>query len=324
MSPANHFSKNGASLGEENGRKIGLLDWFNKFLRRSPLNRDDLVEGLADDDNAHADSFDDDERRLLKNILTLRSCRVENVMVRRAQIDAIEASADLESVRRTFRETQHSRLPVYSETLDKPIGIVHIKDVFRLFDQDVAENFDLKTIVNLALFVPPSMKAVDLLRKMQSERLHMALVIDEHGGTSGLVSIEDLVEEIVGEIEDEHEKESPTTRSYICRRDGTIEAPAHLRLAALKDVLGQDLSEDGHIHADTLGGFVTTLAGHVPQKGEKIETSSGLVIEVRRADARRVRSVILHPLRANKEEAAKESPKGANARQLDKISRRQN
>ncbi len=299
MSAANNSSKNNSPSTQDTARKTGLRGFFELIMRRlrpsAALHRDDLVEGLADDDNAHADSFDDDERRFLKNILALSSCHVEDVMVRRAQITAIDASATFEDVRAAFHETSHSRLPVYSETLDKPIGIVHIKDVFRLFDQKATGAFDLKAIVNPSLFVPPSMKAVDLLRKMQAERLHMALVIDEHGGTSGLVSIEDLVEEIVGEIEDEHEKENQSGRSYVCRRDGTIEAPAHLRLGALKDVLGQDLNAKENIHADTLGGLVTTLAGHVPQKGERVETSSGLVIEIRRADQRRVRSVRLHP-----------------------------
>ena len=320
MSSANHSPKNNSPAAEDSARKTGLMEWLHRIVRRSTLNRDDLVEGLADDDNAHADSFDDDERRLLKNILTLRSCHVEDVMVRRAQITAIEAQASLEDVRHAFHETNHSRLPVYSETLDKPIGIVHIKDVFRLFDHSADGDFDLKTIVNPALFVPPSMKAVDLLRKMQAERLHMALIIDEHGGTSGLVSIEDLVEEIVGEIEDEHEKEDRAARRYVRRRDGVIEAPAHLRLNMLDEVVGQDLSDGGKITADTLGGLVTTLAGHVPQKGEKVETASGLVIEVRRADARRVRSVLLHPIKKPKGEAQPQKVKSREA----KIPRRQN
>ena len=311
MSSANNHLKNDSqknSSPEDAPPKTGLAGFFERLQRRlrpgGAFHRDDLVEGLADDDNAHADSFDDDERRFLKNVLALSSCHVEDVMVRRAQIMAISADASFEDVCAAFRETNHSRLPVYSETLDKPIGIVHIKDAFRLLAQKPAGNFNLETIVNLALFVPPSMKAVDLLRKMQAERLHMALVIDEHGGTSGLVSIEDLVEEIVGEIEDEHEKESQSARGYVRRSDGTIEAPAHLRLGALKEVLGQDLRASENINADTLGGLVTKLAGHVPRKGERVTTSSGLVIEIRRADQRRVRTVRLHPSQKDKQRLA--------------------
>ena len=288
--------KNENAITQENKSRLRSIQKFIRKLKPgNDLHRDDLVEGLATD-NAHADSFDEDEKKFLKNILFLRLKRVEDVMVRRAQISAVNVKADFKQVCDAFLETYHSRLPVYKNTLDQTLGIVHIKDVFSLAKKEKNGQFNLKKIIHPPLFVPPSMKVTDLLRKMQEQRLHMAIVIDEHGGTNGLVSIEDLVEEIVGDIEDEHEKGSSAHPKMVQRRDGSIEVSADMSLVDLKERAGIELGSAHHnISADTIGSFVVSASGHLPQKGERIIAPSGAVIEVRIADLRRMRTLRIYP-----------------------------
>lgn len=267
---------------------------FRRLLLSADFTRDDLVEGLADKDNAHTDSFDDDEKELLRNILVLRQRRVEDVMVRRAQIAAIDVKASPAEVQTAFETTSHSRLPVYRETLDSPLGVLHIKDVFKAFAIS-KKNFVLKDLIHPPLFVPPSMKVSDLLRKMQAQRLHMALVIDEHGGTNGLVSIEDLVEEIVGEIEDEHDKNYESACKYVQRRDGSFEVKGDMPITELESLIGKQITDNNKQNTHTVGSFVATFFGHVPEKGECLETNNGVVIEVRSADLRRVQQLRVYP-----------------------------
>jgi CBS domain containing-hemolysin-like protein len=266
---------------------------FRKFSPNAAIHRDDLVEGLSDEDNAHADSFSEDEKRFLKNILILRARNVEDVMVRRAQISALDVSARIEEVQAAFESTGHSRLPVYRDTLDHPLGVLHIKDVFKLLAQR-KKNINLEKIIHPPLFAPPSMKVADLLSKMQKQRLHMALVIDEHGGTNGLVSIEDLVEEIVGEIEDEHNKDEGSTRRFVRRRDGSLEVKPEMTLAELEEIMGKKLVEDARQN-ETIGRLTAALFGKVPAKGDRIALNDDVVIEVRSADLRRVQQLRIYP-----------------------------
>ncbi len=283
----------------EADEKEGLGRSIQKFFRRlrlrpaTDIHRDDLVEGLSDEDNLHADSFNEDEKRFLKNILFLRATFVEDVMVRRAQISAIDVTATLQDVKTAFEKTEHSRLPVYRDTLDSPLGFLHIKDVFKCLLQNKTE-FSLEKMMHSALFVPPSMKVADLLNKMQAQKIHMALVIDEHGGTNGLVTIEDLVEEIVGEIEDEHPKEpSQGKRNFVRRRDGSFEIKADASLEEVEKLIGRNVAED-KLHAQTIGGFAVSLFGKVPEKGERVKTDKGITIEVRSVDLRRVHQVRIY------------------------------
>lgn len=275
-----------------------ILKLFRKFFRRllpsADIHRDDLVEGLSDEDNAHVNSFDDDEKELLKNILVLRQRRVEDVMVRRAQIAAINVDAGKEEMRIAFETTSHSRLPVYQDTLDSPLGVLHIKDAFKAFAGN-EKDFALKNLIHPPLFVPSSMKVSDLLRKMQAQRLHMALVIDEHGGTNGLVSIEDLVEEIVGDIEDEHDKDCDLAPKYVRRRDGSFEVKGDMPINELESIIGKPITNNNKKKAHTIGGFVTSLSGGVSEKGKCFETDNGVVIEVRSADLRRVQQLRIYP-----------------------------
>lgn len=221
--------------------------------------------------------------------------RVDDVMTPRADIVAVEMSATLGELLKIFVESEHSRLPVYRETLDEPQGVIHIKDVVRLLAPDAngvsAPDWNEPVIYRLkrdVLFVPPSKRCADLMLKMQASRLHMALVIDEFGGTDGLVTLEDLIESVVGEIEDEHdEKEAP---SLVTRPGGVIEADARTPLEELEAALEADLSfEDLEEEVDTAAGLVTALAGRVPQRGEVVSHPAGFDFEVVDADPRRVK-----------------------------------
>lgn len=238
-----------------------------------------------------------EERRMLGNILSFGELRVSDVMVPRADIVAIDETASLEDILRICRASNHSRLPIYRETLDDPVGMAHIKDLLRWLAPravgETAEAFSLRRLRRQVIFAPPSMSVLDLLLKMQTTRIHLALVIDEYGGTDGLVSIEDLVEEIVGDIKDEHDViEGPL---LIAHEDGTIDASARTPIKELEVLLGMELvSEEDGEDLDTLGGLVVWLVGRVPLRGELITHPAGLEFEVRDADPRRIKRVRVH------------------------------
>lgn len=235
---------------------------------------------------------------LIFKVDALDSLRVADVMVPRADIIAIEIDTPLGEVARSFAEASHSRLPLYRDTLDDPVGVVHIKDVMAHLAGDEAgrrpEDWaSLKILPQVRrplLYVPPSMRAADLLVRMQSRRMHMALVVDEYGGTDGLVTLEDLLEPIVGEIDDEHdENEGPMVRA---RGPNLWEADARTPLEELETVLGYPVAtEDELDDVDTLGGLVFMLASRVPERGEVIAHSTGLEFEILDSDPRRIRRV---------------------------------
>ena len=226
-------------------------------------------------------------------MVNLHRLRVEDVMTPSAEIVAVPVDISRDDLVAVFRESGLSRLPVYEGTLDTPIGLVHLKD-FALthgFDNGTRKGaaFDLKTLLRPLLFAPPSMRIGVLLQKMQAERIHMALVIDEYGGVDGLVTLEDLVEQVVGEIEDEHDTaEGPFWRA---EAPGCYIAEARAPLDEFEAETGIGLRgmvpEDDEV--DTLGGLVFLLAGRVPVRGEVIEHPSGVEFEVVEADARRVK-----------------------------------
>lgn len=229
------------------------------------------------------------ERALVQNILTMRGQRVEEVMIPRADIFAVDASADLEELSEAFRSGAHSRLPVYRETLDDVIGFVHVKDVAleRGFGTQPEEPFKLEDHVRQILVAPPSMPTKRLLQRMQASRIHMALVIDEYGGVDGLVTIEDLVEQIVGEIEDEHDEEESV--GWRKERDGVYISNARVELSEFEaeagvDLLPDDLDED----VDTLGGLVFMLSNRIPERGEVLTHPDGHEFEIIDADPRRI------------------------------------
>jgi len=238
-------------------------------------------------------TLSDQERRMLANLFKVGELRVDDVMVPRADIVAVDESTPLDQLVTRFGEAQHSRLPVFRETLDDPTGLVHIKDVLGLIvpKGDGSFRWNAESVSKIRrpiLFVPPSMPVLDLLLKMQTTHMHLALVIDEYGGTDGLVSIEDLIEEIVGDIADEHDVDALQVRG-----DGPNAFVADARIdledfrATTKIALGLEDEEAQDI--DTLGGLVTYLVGRVPQRGEIVEHPKGYEFEVLEADPRRVK-----------------------------------
>ncbi len=231
--------------------------------------------------------LDKDEKRLLANVLDLRGCTVHDVMVPGADIVAVEASTSLAEVTQIMTQEGHSRLPVYRETLDDAMGMIHIKDVLAWRGDD--KNFLPSRVLRQVLFVAPSMQVLELLLEMRVKRSHMALVVDEFGGVDGLVTIEDLVEEIIGEIEDEHDR---TDEPQLIRHDdGTLDADARVPVETLEEIAGAILTDEEREDVETLGGLVATLAGRVPIRGELIAHGSGLEFEVVDADPRRVKRI---------------------------------
>jgi CBS domain containing-hemolysin-like protein len=235
---------------------------------------------------------------LMNQVKVFQSLRVGDVMTPRADIVAVELSSPFEAVVATFAESEHSRLPVYRETLDDPVGVAHIKDLFRLLATPTASrppgDEALRRLKRETLYVPPSMRAADLLVRMQASRIHMAMVIDEFGGVDGLVTLEDLVEAVVGEIDDEHDEAAAIP--IVARTGGVFEVDARAPLAELEAALGAslataELEED----IDTAAGLVTALAGRVPQRGEVIAHPAGLDFEITDADPRRVKHLRIRP-----------------------------
>lgn len=245
----------------------------------------EALEDLIDDRDDSGVPIDDHERVLLSNILHLRDVTAYDVMVPRADIVGVEDGTDLDELTELFCRCGHSRLPVHRGTLDDIIGMVHIKDV--LAATRVDKPFQLQRIMRRVLFVSPAMRVTDMLLEMRLKRTHMALVVDEYGGIDGLVTIEDLVEEIVGEIEDEHDSGPGSDLSI--RADGVIEADARTSIETFEEVLGPVLTEEEREEVDTLGGLVFFVAGRIPSRGELIAHSSGLEFEVVDADPRRIK-----------------------------------
>ncbi len=234
------------------------------------------------------------ELAMVANILRLRELRVEDVMTPRADIEAVPADAALADVIAAFERGSLSRLPVYRETLDDPIGFVHLKDLALHygFGRADGKDFRLADHIRTALFVPPSMRIASLLQKMQGDRVHMALVIDEFGGVDGLVTIEDLVEQIVGDIEDEHDIDdaAPWTKEA----EGVYLVNARSDIREFEKAEGvRLLPDDWEEEVETLGGLVFMLANRVPARGEVITHPMGHEFEVIDADARRIKRLRL-------------------------------
>ena len=261
--------------------------------RRSALS-DEIVGALEDAGREANPTHADARRDMIERVIAFDEKRVDDVMAPRADIVAVDVATPLDALVRCFAEAGHSRLPIYRDDLDDPIGMVHIKDVVDLIanpqKQISADGHILNHIRREILYAPPSMRVTDLLLKMQASRIHMALVVDEYGGTDGLVTIEDLVEEIVGEINDEHDDEDSP---IILARDGGWEANARVELDEFRDETGLDLTLDDDDEVDTLGGLVGYLAGRVPHRGEVLSHPDGVEIEIIAADQRRVRKVFV-------------------------------
>jgi CBS domain containing-hemolysin-like protein len=252
----------------------------------------DVVEELIEDEEGMEPSMAEGERALLANILKLRHRTVADAMVPRADIVAVPIDISLDRLIARFSEEAHSRMPVYGDDLDDVAGMVHLKDLLPCMTGD--KPYDLRTIKREVMIVTPNMPVLDLLLKMRQKRQHLALVVDEFGGIDGLISIEDLVEEIVGEIEDEHDEAAKAR--LVPAADGTLEIDARTPIDEFDRQLGPFFSEDALEGVDTLGGLVFSMAGRVPPPGEILHHDSGLTFEVLDADPRRIKTLRVHNL----------------------------
>lgn len=293
------MSANGNGNGHHADRRNGLLWKIQGLLKKREAEsvRDRVEELLEAPERRDADRRRDDvasgldphERILLGNVLRLRDKTAYDVMLPRADILAMPEDLTLDQAIRLIQHEGHSRFPVYRGNLDEIVGMVHIKDVFAAVGRDPA-SFSLKGILRRPLLVVPQIPVLDLLLQMRAQRIHMALVVDEYGGIDGLVTIEDLVETIVGDISDEHDE--VTSPTIIERPDGTLEMDARTRVEAFEEKLGPVLTEEERAaDIDTVGGLVFTLAGRVPARGELISHSSGIEFRVLEADPRRIRRI---------------------------------
>jgi CBS domain containing-hemolysin-like protein len=231
------------------------------------------------------------ERQMLRNLLHFGESTVADIAVTRGDIIAVPSTTSFDALVAAFADAGHSRLPVYGGSLDHVVGMVHIKDVFTLQVSGEEPPRDISGLLRAPLFVPESMGVLDLLARMRAQRVHLAIVVDEFGGTEGLVTIEDVVEEIVGEIEDEHDEETPGM--LIAVEEGIWDADARAELEEVAETLDARLGlveED----VDTIGGLAIVLAGHVPQAGEVVQHPSGWRLEVTESDTRRVSRLRLH------------------------------
>ncbi len=280
--------------------------------------RDSLEDVIASHGAQNpVDGMRPEARLMMLNLIKFADLRVDDVMVPRADIVAIESSQSIRELLERFIDANHSRMPVYRDSLDDLSGMVHIKDLVRWLAEkgnksrrkksvketalsalslnatDLATEVGALGIAREVLFVPPSMPAADLLIKMQSTHIHMAIVVDEYGGTDGLVSIEDLVEEIVGDISDEHDSDEEL---IVSNGDGTFTANARADIEELEKLLNVDfLPEERDEETDSLGGLIFSMFGRVPVRGELLRHASGVEFEILEADPRRVKRVRIRP-----------------------------
>ena len=272
----------------ENGPRR-LTDRLRSMFRlRADTDLRETIEELIAESSAAPAEFDARERELLRNIFKLREISAHDVMVPRADIVAVAYDTSLADLVKKMAKESHSRLPVFRESLDDIIGLIHIKDILQFWG--VERPFKIEDVLRRVLFVAPSMRVLDLLLEMRKTRVHMALVVDEYGGIDGLVTVEDVVEEIVGEIDDEHDVDGGP--NLIPEPSGAFLADARLPLDEFEAKFGPVLTpEEREANLNTLGGLVVSWAGRVPGRGEVVSHPGGLEFEVLDADPRRVKRV---------------------------------
>jgi CBS domain containing-hemolysin-like protein len=257
-----------------------------------PTLREEIEDAIdeAEESRPVAGDLSPTERQMLRNLLHFGEETAGDIAVTRGDIMAVPSDISFEDLVRAFADAGHSRLPVYGDSLDEVVGMVHIKDVF-MANVDPSKDRSLPALMRDPLFVPESMGVIELLARMRSQRVHLAIVVDEFGGTEGLVTIEDVVEEIVGEIEDEHDEAERGMLTML--EDGLWEADARLELEELQKTVDPRLSSEED-EVDTLGGLVFLMAGRIPAKGECVTHPSGWKLEAVDSDPRRIIRVRLH------------------------------
>ncbi len=302
-------AENGA-LGAEprNGRTASdrkALAWLRGLVGRRHNNTlRDTLEGLMEGAHESEPSVERQERMLIQNVLSLRDLEAVDVMVPRADIVGCEVRTGRKELLELLRANPHSRLPVYRDALDDLLGFIHIKDVVAKLAAE--DDFTLEDILRPAMIAAPSIGVLDLLLDMRRNRAQLALIVDEYGGIDGLLTIEDLVEAIVGEIEDEHDRDTQPVMQL--QGDRTMLADARVDVEDFEAMVGAVLSEEERDSIDTLGGLVFSIAGRVPVRGELLRHSSGLEFEVLEADSRRIRRLRVRGLPETVEAAPPPAP----------------
>ena len=266
-------------------KKTSWKNWLIKKLISSEASKEEILNFIAKDDkNKETDELEDNnEKSLIKNILNLNNKSVEDIMVSRAEIVAVEKNQSIDKILLIFENKTHSRMPVYERNLDNTLGFFHIKDLIKsISDKD----FLIDNIIREVLYVAPKSPILDLLKRMRSSRIHMGLVVDEFGGVDGLVTIEDLVEEIVGEIEDEHDTEDDEIFTKIDEK--TIVVKAAYRIEELEKHFGIDIALNSEQEIDTVGGMLSFIANKVPKNNQSFTFNNELQFKVVKASDRRI------------------------------------
>ena len=268
-----------------------LKNFLNNLLFKNTIDKTNIKEDLEtvlDNRSNNTDGISKQERIMLMNILKIDKILARDIMIPRAEIIALEESISFEEAIKIFVDGAHSRIPIYHEQLDNITGMLHIKDLVKYQIENDIKNDFIDNIKKDILHIPPSMPALDLLIKMQLTRLHMGVVIDEYGGVDGLITIEDVIEEITGEIEDEHDAKDISM--LIKLGPNIFESNARLPIEELEKISQVKLLKDDD-DTDTIGGLVASIEGRVPQRGEIIKHDSGIVFTILDADPRRIKTI---------------------------------
>ncbi len=278
------------SAYDKSSRLQMAVKWFrHKLGGRAEGNLKDIIEeALHDDDEANGFTISQEEKNLLKNMIHFGELTVRDIMVPRSQIMALRRDVTFEELKKHVIDIGHTRIPVYDDSLDKIDGFIHVKDLFPFIA--TGSSFDIVGALREILFVPPSMRIVDLLLKMRVAGCHIAIVVDEYGGTAGMVTMEDLFEEIVGEIQDEHDEAEDYSMIRMIG-DSVIEADARVKIGQLEQALGESINRSEEDDYDTLGGLIFSTLGRVPVKGEVLKFHPRFKFEIQTADPRRIRQV---------------------------------
>ena len=252
-----------------------------------------LEEVIEEHEEQSESPMDPEEKVMLHNMLSFRDIKVDDIMIPRTDISAVPHDIGIEELKKHFIEQRHTRVPIYQDTMDTVLGFLHVKDMLPIISGD--KPFDIDTVKRPLLFVPPSMRIMDLLVRMRHAGSHMAIVVDEYGGTDGLVTMEDVFEEIVGEIHDEHDEDEDLVTHIARISENTVEVNARIPIEVLEKELDVSLMpEEKPDEFDTLGGLIFFQLGKIPEKGETLSHPSGLRFEVMDADMRRVKRARIH------------------------------
>ena len=272
---------------KENLNIISKLIKKINFLGNNQSLRDSIKDVIDEKSNEESQNIDlsSKEKSILSNILSINKLKADDVMIPRASIVAISQDSSFQNIIDTIDKESHSRMPVFRKDLDDVLGMIQIKDIIK-FSGSNHNDFNIKKIMREVLFVPPTMPVMNLLLKMQATKLHMALVIDEHGGTDGLITIEDVIEEIVGEIEDEHDKDDDFNFKKI--DSNTFEAKADMSLEDFNNESNLSIVEE---NVDTLGGYIFSKINRVPYAGEVIKVDNTYQFEIIEADPRKIKKI---------------------------------